>query len=245
MSALPPDAGGAAGSSATLEELVIADDPRSWSALGFTVSDDSVLLGTVRVRLAGKGAGRGMIGWTLRAIETTELDGLPTISSHTPPPEPATVHPNGVAAIDHVVVMTPALDRTVAALRSAGLDLRRIREEPTPAGAPRQAFFRLGQEILEVVQEPDAVLERAGRGNRPARLWGLALGVEDLDRAAELMGEHLGDRRPAVQAGRTIVTVRRSAGLAVPLALMSLSDAERVRLTAADAPPSDRKDAAS
>jgi len=51
-----------------------------------------------------------------------------------------------------VVAISSDLDRTVAALQAAGLDLRRIREEPTPAGAPRQAFFRLGAVILEVVQ---------------------------------------------------------------------------------------------
>ena len=37
------------------------------------------------------------------------------------------------------------LDRSVRALQAAGLDLRRVREQPTPAGAPRQAFFRLGE----------------------------------------------------------------------------------------------------
>jgi hypothetical protein len=73
-----------------------------------------------------------------------ELDGLPTTRSDPPPPGESPAHPNGITAIDHVVAIAPALDRTVAALQGAGLDLRRIREEPTPAGAPRQAFFRLG-----------------------------------------------------------------------------------------------------
>ena len=96
-----------------------------------------------------------------------------------------------------------------------------MREEPTPAGAPRQAFFRLGHEILELIQEPAEVIERAGGPDRPARFWGLALLVEDLDRAAERFAPHLSDVRPAVQPGRRIASVRRSAGLAVPLALMS------------------------
>ena len=39
-------------------------------------------------------------------------------------------------------------------LRAAGFDLRRLREGPTPGGSPRQAFFRLGEVILEVVQAP-------------------------------------------------------------------------------------------
>jgi hypothetical protein len=101
------------------------------------------------------------------------------------------------------------------------LDLRRIREQPTPAGAPRQAFFRLGAEILELVQEPHDVAERTGGHDRPARFWGLAVRVENLDRTVELLAPHTGPIRPAIQVGRRIATVHRSAGLAIPLALMS------------------------
>jgi catechol 2,3-dioxygenase-like lactoylglutathione lyase family enzyme len=131
-----------------------------------------------------------------------------------------------VSAIDHVVAFTPAFQRSVDALQAAGLDLRRVREEPTPAGAPRQAFFRLGHEILELVQAPDEAIERDGGADCPARFWGLALLVDDLDRTVEFLGAHAGEPRAAVQPGRRIATVRRSAGLAVPLALMST--AERV-----------------
>ncbi|HEY4824702.1 MAG TPA: hypothetical protein VIH49_06585, partial [Solirubrobacteraceae bacterium] len=135
----------------------------------------------------------------------------------------AAEHPNGVVAIDHVVAMTPALERTVRALQDAGLDLRRIREQPTPAGAPRQAFFRLGAEILEVVQEPGHVIAARGDGgaDQPMRLWGLAFVAPDLDHTVAALGEHAGEAREAVQPGRRIATVRRSAGLAVPVALMS------------------------
>ena len=125
-------------------------------------------------------------------------------------------------AIDHVVAMSPSLDRSVGALRAAGLDLRRIRDEPTPAGAPRQAFFRLGEEILELVQEPADVVERSGGADGPARFWGLALRTDELERTVEMLGqERVSPVRAAVQAGRSIATVRRSAGLAVPVALMS------------------------
>jgi hypothetical protein len=126
-----------------------------------------------------------------------------------------------VLGIDHVVAISPALDRSASALRAAGLDLRRVREEPTPAGAPRQAFFRLGEEILEVVAEPEEVVARSGGADRPAHFWGLALRVSDLERTVESLGEHAGSIREAVQPGRRIATVRRSAGVAIPLALMS------------------------
>jgi len=212
-------------SSPTIDELLLADAPERWSALGFTVLDGAVQLGTVRLRLAGAGAGRGILGWSLRAISSTELDGLPTTRSQAPQPAAAPPHANGIVRIDHVVAMSPALDRSVLALQEAGLDLRRVREQPTPAGAPRQAFFRLGAEILEVVQEPQHVVEQHGGPDRPARLWGLALLAQDLDRTVQALAGAAGEPRPAVQPGRRIATLRRDAGLALPVALMSASAA--------------------
>jgi hypothetical protein len=221
MSAVAAVSESTGSSAVTIDELVLADEPERWGALGFTVVDGCCQLGSVRLRLAGEGAGRGLVRWSLRAIATDALDGLPTVRSDSSHPAPAPAHPNGALALDHVVVMSPALDRTVTALQAAGLELRRVREQPTPAGAPRQAFFRLGAEILEVVQEPDAAVERAGGADRPAHIWGLALRVADLERAARALGANAGSIRPAVQPGRRILTLRRSAGLAVPVALMS------------------------
>jgi hypothetical protein len=137
-------------------------------------------------------------------------------------PAGAPAHPNGITAFDHVVAITPMLDRTVDTLEVAGIDLRRIREEPTPAGAPRQAFFRLGEVILEVVQAPDDALERSGGADGPAFFWGLAFKVADIDATAAAIGEVCcSGPRPAVQPGRRIATLRRAAGLAVPVALMT------------------------
>ena len=165
--------------------------------------------------------GKGLVGWSLRDVESTELDGLPTTRSDRPPPGEPPAHPNGITAIDHVVAITPDLDRTVAALQVAGLDLRRIREEPTPAGAPRQAFFRLGSVILEVVQQPEEEVEKRGGRDRPAFFWGLAFVAPDLDATVAYLGDRVSEIRPAVQPGRRIATLRRSAGLSVPIALMS------------------------
>lgn len=218
MSSQQPAAGA---SSPTIDEIVLADEPERWAALGFTVADDVLQLGSVRLRLAGADAGRGIVGWSLRGLSGGELDGLATTLSQSAPPDPGPAHANGIASIDHIVVMTADLDRSVRALATAGLDLRRVREQPTPAGAPRQAFFRLGQEILEVVQEPEQVIAEHGGRNRPARLWGLALLAPDLDRTVAALSPRVGAVRDAVQPGRRIATVKRSAGLAVPVALMS------------------------
>jgi hypothetical protein len=204
----------------TVDELTVADAPEAWSALGFRLDGDTCVLGELRIRLAGLDVGKGLVGWSLRDVETTELDGLATARSERPSPSDRPVHANGIAGLDHIVAISPALDRTVAVLESAGLDLRRIREEPTPAGAPRQAFFRLGSTILEVVQEPAEATERAG-GDRPAFFWGLAFVCPDLDATVAGLGDRVSEIRPAVQPGRRIATLRRAAGLTVPIALMT------------------------
>jgi catechol 2,3-dioxygenase-like lactoylglutathione lyase family enzyme len=204
-----------------LDELTVADTPDAWRACGFEVDADVCVVGEERIGLVGPEAGKGLVGWALREVDSTELDGLRTERSDRELPESAPMHPNGIVAIDHVVAITPDLDRTVAALQSAGLDLRRIREEPTPAGAPRQAFFRLGSVILEVVQQPEEGVEKRGGRDRPAFFWGLAFVAPDLDATVAYLGDRVSEIRPAVQPGRRIATLRRSGGLSVPIALMS------------------------
>ena len=237
--------------SATIDRLTLAEEPARWQSLGFAVSGSTVRLGSVLVELVGREAGRGILGWSLRDVASVELDGLPTTTVNASTPkvdaeanagtrvdaEPtvslnvtvsakttpdAEKHANGIVAIDHVVAMSPELDRSVHALHSAGLDLRRIREQPTPAGAPRQAFFRLGEVILELVQEPDEALTARGNDRSgPSRFWGLALLSDDLEQTVAQLGEHASEIRAAIQPGRQIATLRRSAGLAIPVALMS------------------------
>lgn len=214
---------------ARIDELTIADEPATWTALGFAVEGAVCRVGSVGLRLAGRDARgsavSGLAGWTLSGVTSDRLDGLPTRCLGDAAREPggeASPHPNGVTALDHVVAIAPALDRTVAVLQAAGLDLRRMREEPTPAGAQRQAFFRLGEVILEVVQAPDDALARSGGPDGPAFFWGLAFKTADLDATVAVIGaEHCSSPRPAVQPGRRIATLRRSAGLALPVALMT------------------------
>jgi hypothetical protein len=205
----------------TIDELTVVDSPGAWEALGFEVDGDVCVIGDTRIRLEADGPGRGLAGWSLRGIDAgAELDGLKTARSDRPPPRASPAHSNGVTGLDHIVAISPELERTVAALLGAGLDLRRIHEEPTPAGAPRQAFFRLGPVVLEVVQEPAEAIDRAG-GDHPAFFWGLAMIVPDHDATVATLGDSVSEVRDAVQPGRRIATLRRSAGLALPVALMT------------------------
>lgn len=194
-----------------LTEIRLAADPANWVSAGFSVSDGRCAVGAVELEfVAGE---EGIVDWALTDVKTAGIDGLPTRRAD-PGDEPAQ-HENGVVAIDHVVVATPALERTVAAFEQAGVGLRRIREGETGMGRYRQAFFRLGEPILEVVETADA--DRA----EPARFWGITFATEDLDAAAALLGDKLGGVKDAVQRGRRIATVRKEAGLGPPVALIS------------------------
>lgn len=201
-----------------LVALTVLDDAARWRALGFAVErDGSCQVGAVRLELAppGDDSRPGIAGWAFAGLhgEPLGIDGIPTGAAA--PATPAAVHPNGAMSLDHVVVTTPDLRRTVAALAAAGLHA--LRERATEAGGRpmRQVFLRPGQAIIEVVGPPEPT------GGGRARFFGLAFTVADLDATADLLGDALGPPKDAVQPGRHIASVRASAGLGVPVAFMS------------------------
>jgi hypothetical protein len=183
-----------------------------WGELGFEVTDDGVaMLGAVRVELLSPAAPGTIESWALDGEEVPRsIDGLATEPAPRGGPEPD--HPNGAVGIDHVVVLTPSLDRTTAAFAQVGVDCRRVRDA---GGGVRQGFFLVDDLLVEVVEqgglEPEA----------PARFWGITVVVTDLDAAANLLGDRLGAIKDAVQPGRRIATVRQDASSGLPLALMT------------------------
>lgn len=194
--------------------LDIAGPSEPWLTLGLTVADHVSQVGDVTLRFGADGD--GIVGWALQGIGTPDVDGLPTQWLPRPvTPSHPVHHPLGATAVDHVVVATPDPRRTFAALEAAGLQLRREAPAGTPQRPLRQGFFRHGEAIVEVVGP------REPTGDGPARLWGLTLVVVDLDAACGRLGDDASQPRAAVQGGRRIVSLRPSAGLPVPVALMS------------------------
>jgi hypothetical protein len=172
------------------------------------------------VRLVGRDGGKRILGWSLRGAPPARLadgllDGIPTTSSDAEPASPAS-HPNGATSIDHVVLLTPDLARTITALGALGIEPRGERDSDTYGAPMRQVFFRLGEVILELIGQPDSPGEGA------PGFFGLAVTVSDLDRLAADLGDHLGTVKDAVQEGRRIATLRhRDLGMSVATAFMS------------------------
>ena len=205
----------------TIDEITVADPPETWAAAGFMVDADGVCrIGSVRVRLVGRDQGKRILGWSLRgapegSFADGSLDGIPTTASTADPCEPAE-HEIGATYIDHVVLLSPDLHRTVKALESIGVDARNERDTDTYGAPMRQVFFRLGEVILELIGSPDA----PGEGD--PGFFGLAHTVTDLDGLAARLGEGLGSIKDAVQPGRRIATLRhREFGMSVATALMT------------------------
>jgi hypothetical protein len=195
-----------------LTEIRVAAKPAAWASAGFTVEDERCLVGGVRLEFVEGAA--GIVDWALTEVRSAGIDGLPTRVAPDPAGD-AMQHANRVIEIDHVVALTPRLERTIEALEAEGIELRRVREGETGMGPYRQAFFRVGRPILEVVEATDQ-----GAGE-PARFWGITFTTADIDAAAEVMGDSLGRIKDAVQPGRRIATVRREAGLGLPVALIT------------------------
>lgn len=205
-----------------------------------------VQLGDVRVQLHGVDGPRGLLRWDLssedsspedsapgdpppadttpqgslrRPGDSVDLDGLPT-SWVSGTREPITaVHPNGVNAIDHLVVASPDVDRTVSALTAHGFRERRRRTTGRYGEPMIQVFFWAGNVIVELVGPPAVAASDTNPG--PAAFFGLALTSADLDHTASELGELLGTQREAVQPGRRIATLRfNQVGGSVPTVVM-------------------------
>ena len=199
-------------------------------------------VGGVRIRLVGSHHGSGIVGWSLGGLPagfSGELDGIATArsddcgaatastptevnpaapastSTHAPRAAPAE-HSNGVTAIDHVVLLSPDPDRTVAAMEALGEHPRRERRGELGGQPIRQIFFRFGEVIVEVVGAP------AAAGDGPSTLWGITYVTADIDATAAFFGERTAPVKPAVQPGRRITTVRhRELDISVRTALIS------------------------
>ena len=220
----------------TVGELAVADPANAWTRAGFSVDSDAVCrIGGVRIRLVGRGRGTGIVGWSLRGLPSARtvdnLDGVPTTRSRPGgdigPRSDAAItapaaHANGVTSIDHVVLLSPDLGRTVESLAAIGLDPRRERNGELGGQPIRQLFFRFGEVIVEVVGSPESTSEG------PSTLWGITYVVSDVDATASFFGDRTSPVKEAVQPGRRITTLRHhELGMSVRSAMISAPTRDR------------------
>lgn len=196
-------------SAARLAAIGLGGTPAPWTQLGFGVDGDAIPLANGALRF---GSHLGLVLADLADL-ADDLEGIPLSQGEI---VPGIEHPNGAFELDHLVITTDSLERTSATVaESLGLPLKRVRETETV----RQGFHRFPDQggargcIVEVVESPRA---------SGTALMGLVVNVRELDAlTAELGDDLVGRPKDAVQPGRRIATVRRSAGLGLPVALMT------------------------
>jgi hypothetical protein len=194
---------------------MIGDEPESWEAAGFSMEGTATRVGSTVISLVGADRDRGILEACAQGV-TGRIDGLPLHGGPWAGGEPLAVHGNGVIALDHLVAMSPDMDRTTTALSRSGLEHRRTRTFDVGGSTRRQAFFWMGDVILELVGDHDA------HGDGPALLWGLAFTCGDLHESARRLGDRMGAVKPAVQKGREIATLRtEELDISVPIVFMS------------------------
>lgn len=204
--------------------LTVPDARESWVDAGFHTSQGCVHIGPTPVELDASDEPGLRLGCDDLSASSPigDLDGIPISTQDAstrdasirdaPSPEPEP-HPNGIVALDHIVVAAPDLDRFTDAMAEIGCDLRRTREL---GGGRQQRFFRLAGTIIEVVGDHSAPAPG------PASIWGLALVSDDIDATAASLPGACSAPKEAVQPGRRIATIdNRAFGIGLRLAVMT------------------------
>lgn len=194
-----------------LASVVVGGDAAPWRRLGFTVVAGVIPFGNGAIELDPAATGPVALRVDGLTDAPPDVDG---VALWTGARHAVVGHANGCFELDHVVIATPSIERTSAAVeRALGLPRRRLRE----TAAVRQAFHRFDERgcIVELVERPELPA---------AALWGLVLNTDDLDALVAAADGLVGDAKPAVQPGRRIATAHREAALGCAVAFMTPGD---------------------
>jgi hypothetical protein len=169
-------------------------------------------VGLVRLRLDPTLADGGLRSWALVAAPDggmTDVDGL--LTGHGAPLDARAAGRSSDRRVRDRPRRRghPDLARTIAAIEAGlGLPLLRTRDAGS-AGVDAPGVLPHGRVVLEVVggSEPD-------RSGGPARFYGIAITVEDLDVAVERAGDRIRQAKAAVQRGARSPPSARTPGWA-------------------------------
>jgi catechol 2,3-dioxygenase-like lactoylglutathione lyase family enzyme len=124
----------------------------------------------------------------------------------------------GIAAVDHVVLMTNDADDCIACFGEGGLGLRLALDQLVPKWGGRMLFFRCGKLTLEVIHNIDEPPERDF-------LWGVTYQCPAIERtldALDAAGSEHSEVRDGRKPGTRVATVK-SRQLGIPTLLLEPS----------------------
>ena len=196
----------------TIAELHVGDDPSAWERLGFCINENRSLIG--RTEVVFSDGPKGIHSWVLRNSMPSQFGPIPTTFTENPVPNPSIAHPNGSIGFHHVVLMVPEFDIGKTALSNAGVHV----EQGRPFGSTEKAMLRSAPKMGDI--ELELIGPESEDRSRHWQLWGLVVAVSDIDATSELLGDLLGQVKPAVQPHRRIATLKKEAELGVAVAFL-------------------------
>ena len=173
-----------------LTTVVVGDEPGSWATAGFTVHDDRVRIGSTTI-VCDPGVGYGIATVGIDGLTDT-VDGLP-IGLVEAPVTPAAEHDNRVTGFDHLVAMSPSIDRTAGRRSMPACN----GAEPAASRWAARPADRTSSLVMSFSNSSGSTVPGAGDD-----ILGPALECDDLGFAARRLGEALGTVKDAVQPGR-------------------------------------------
>ena len=196
----------------TIAELHVGDDSTAWERLGFCINEKRSLIG--RTEVVFSDGPKGIHSWVLRNSMPSQFGPIPTTFTENPVPNPSIAHPNGSIGFHHVVLMVPEFDIGKTALSNAGVQV----EQGRPFGSTEKAMLRSAPKMGDI--ELELIGPESEDRSRIWELWGLVIAVSDIDATSELLGDLLGQVKPAVQKHRRIATLKKEAELGVAVAFL-------------------------
>lgn len=166
-----------------------------------------VHFGEISVRLVGSTGKRGAHSWALSGYKgALSVDGLKTTATDATHQQrqPSVQHPNGVTAVDHLVLRSPDGLRTEKAFADIGFDL--LKRNSTVRAGVAQSFYRPSQTTIELLSPLKAKVTASAVA--PVSVWGLTFVCRDLDETHRCLPQSTRPPWEAVQPGRQITVLK-------------------------------------
>ncbi len=204
-------------SAPVLDRLDLPGTADAWQRCGFELERQGFVAGAIAIRVGEREEGEAAWGFSTHSSGTDELCGIAFVDQAVRRATSDHAHPNGVVAVDHVVVASDRPAATRADFDAAGFEPRRPATRGSSENERSEVFFWSGPTLIELV---GPVCE-AGDGLPRATIWGVTFVVNDIAVLSKLEGSPVGEPRAAVQPGRQIAIARAELRLGLGVAFIS------------------------
>ena len=187
-----------------LKRLFVANPPHVWESMGFKIVGNQVQLGNVIIQLVEKVCVcNPVVGWdweNLVASKPSHIDGIPLLNDKVDNVTEDVQHMNNSIAVDHVVLKTFNVEKTIKCMNEIGLEVRK--RVVHQSKGMEQVFFKAENTILEVISSLEA-----SNSVQDSYIWGITFVTSDIITLHKNLEGSTKVPYDAVQIGRKFTTL--------------------------------------